>query len=133
IDIGEHDDLSHEVDEQIVDGMNIQYKEANEVTVTIDGVAEEHYTTALTVGKFLTEADIEVTEHDFISEHKRTLINGNLDIEIETAFPVVIKVGDKKKKVWSTEQTVESILEKNNIKFNEKKDKVKPKLDKVLS
>src|SRR5699024_10773667 len=49
IDLGKHDELSHEEQAQIKDGMEITLDSANEVDVIVDGEAETYYSTAETV------------------------------------------------------------------------------------
>lgn len=132
IDVNEHDEVSHDETEQIVDGMNINYKMANKIAVTIDGETEEYYSTALTVGKFLEEQNIEVEKHDYISHYDRYILKDDLEITIEQAIPVTIQIDEDKEKVWTTANTVEELLEENDIEFDDKVDKVKPGLKKTL-
>src|SRR5690625_4738927 len=115
IDVNEHDEVSHDETEQIVDGMNINYKMANKIAVTIDDETEEYYSTALTVGKFLEEQNIEVEKHDYISHYDRYILKDDLEITIEQAIPVTIQIDEDKEKVWTTANTVEELLEENDI------------------
>src|SRR5699024_7461196 len=51
--VGEHDWLSHDMDANIENEMEIEYKEAEKVIVTIDGVEKEFFTTKEVVADFL--------------------------------------------------------------------------------
>lgn len=132
IDVSEHDVVSHAEDEELVDGMNINYKTAKKVSVTIDGETTDYYTTALTVGTFLKEENIEVNTHDDISHHDRQIIQDETHITIDRAIPVTLNVGGKKEKVWTTAKTVAELLEENDVAFDDKVDKVKPDLKKTI-
>ncbi|HLS66764.1 MAG TPA: ubiquitin-like domain-containing protein [Pseudogracilibacillus sp.] len=132
IDVSEHDALSHDEDEQIVDGMNINYKMAKRVTVTVDGETTDYYSTALTVGKFLDEQQIEIGKQDYISHYDRYVLKDDTEITIEHAIPVTLYVGGEKEKVWTTANTVGELLDENDIEFNDKIDKVKPDVDKTI-
>lgn len=132
IDVSKHDAVSHDEDEQIVDGMNINYKMAKRIAVTIDGETSNYYSTALTVGKFLEEQQIEIGKQDYISHYDRYVLKDDTEITIERAIPVTLHVGGEKEKVWTTAKTVAELLDENEIEFDDKVDKVKPDLKKTL-
>src|SRR5690625_6216400 len=44
----------------------------------------------------------------------------------------MIYIRREKEKVWTTAKTVGELLDENNIKYNDKKDKVKPDVDKTI-
>lgn len=127
--VGEDDELSHGLDEVLQNGMVINYKQAKEIIVKIDDEKIDYATTADKVEDFLSEAELSFTDQDDISFNMSDPIEEGLVLEIETAYPVVINDGGKELEVWTTGDTVESLLEAHDITLA-KKDKVKPGLKK---
>lgn len=131
IDLGKHDELSHEEAAQIKDGMEITLDSANEIDVVVDGEAETYYSTAETVGQFLADEEIEVSKHDEVSYHDMAVVKDDMEIVIDKAFKVTLNDAGEEKKVWTTESTVKEFLQDNEVSYK-KKDKVKPALDEKL-
>ena len=132
ITIGAHDELSHDVDASIEDGMNIDYKTAMQVTVTIDGEAQVFHTTRDTIQEFYKEQDLSFSKHDEISHQHDQAIEDGLKINIKKAYDVAIDDGGEKLTVPTTGGTVEDVLAANEIELN-KDDKIKPALDKTTT
>lgn len=132
IDVGKHDALSHGENAKIVDGMKIQFETANKILLTIDGKTEEYHTTAVTVGQFFQEEGLTFSEHDEISHNNIEVLEDDLEIEITTAFPVVVDDGGEETELWTTGGTVKQLLQKNDITFA-KQDKIEPNLDEKVS
>lgn len=133
VEVGTHDELSHGENAAIEDGMKIEYETSDKVLLTIDGETEEYYTTAETVGEFFQKEGLEFSKHDEITQNNAEDIRDNIEIEVEKAFPVVVKNGkDNEEKLWTTGGgTVKELLKENDISY-EKKDKIKPGLKKKV-
>ena len=133
VEVGTHDELSHGENAAIEDGMKIEYETSNKVLLTIDGETEEYHTTAETVGEFFQNEGLEFSKHDEITQNNAEDIRDNIEIEVEKAFPVVVKNGkDDEEKLWTTGGgTVKELLKENDISY-EKKDKIKPGLKKKV-
>lgn len=133
VEVGTHDELSHGENAAIEDGMKIEYETSDKVLLTIDGETEEYYTTAETVGEFFQKEGLEFSKHDEITQNNAEDIRDNIEIEVEKAFPVVVKNGkDDEEKLWTTGGvTVKELLKENDISY-EKKDKIKPGLKKKV-
>src|SRR5690625_1333143 len=132
IDVGKYDELSHAINEKIKDGMEINFEKAHKITLIIDEEREEYVTTAVTVGQFFKEEDITFSDHDEVSHSNIEIINGNMEIEIETAFPIeVINGREDAEEFWTTGGTVQDFLEENDISLG-KLDKVEPEIDEEL-
>ncbi|RLL41694.1 DUF348 domain-containing protein [Oceanobacillus piezotolerans] len=126
--VGEHDELSHDLSANIENNMNVEYKTAKEVTVTVDGNHYTYYTTEDTVGAFFEEQGLSFAANDDIShENSDEIINGG-SITVVSAFEVIIDDGGKEKKIATTTSKVQDILTENNIKLNEL-DRVEPGLE----
>src|SRR5699024_6753457 len=129
ITVGEHDDISPDMEASVEDGMDITYQTAKQITVTIDNDDSTYYTTADTVGEFLDEEDIQTGKHDRVSVNHTADITDGQQITIDRAFQVKINDAGDESKVWTTGTTVKQLLKDNNISFDDD-DKVKPALDK---
>lgn len=132
INVNEHDDLSEDLDTLLEDGMEIEFKKAKEIKLTVDGEFARYYTTAETVEQFLEEEYIEVIEHDDLSHELTDEIVEDIDIQLIQAYRLTILDGGEKQNVWTTGGTVEQLLEENDISLN-KKDKIEPDLDEALA
>lgn len=131
IEVGEHDYLSHNVEAKLTDGMEVQYKPAEEVTLTVDGETEKQYTTVDTVGDFFDEVGLELTKHDVLSHDQSEAIQPEMDIVVDRAFEITVVDGKKERSYWTIEKTVDEFLEDNEIELT-KLDKIKPKQDKLI-
>ncbi|MFD1864702.1 ubiquitin-like domain-containing protein [Planococcus chinensis] len=100
----------------------------NTVTMTANGEKTEVKTHAETVGDFLEEQEIEVSEHDFLSQPADAAIEEDVALEWEKAKEYTINIDGKKTAAWTTDDQVKDILAKADIKTTEH-DKVSPGLD----
>ena len=100
----------------------------NTVTITANGEKTEVKTHAETVGDFMEEQEIEVSEHDFLSQPADAAIEEDVALEWEKAKEYTINVDGKKTAAWTTDDQVKDILAKAEIKTTEH-DKVSPGLD----
>lgn len=132
INVGEHDILSHKTDELIIADMNIDYKQAKNLMLTIDDEEEVYYTTQDTVVAFLEEAQVEVSDHDVLSVDPSTAIENDLEISLTKAVQVTINDGGEEKQVWTTGETVSDLLTDQSIELNEL-DRVEPEKTKDVT
>src|SRR5699024_3705888 len=128
IDVNKYDELSHGENEAIVDGMEIRFEKANEIQLTIDGKTEEYHTTAITVGQFFEEEDLDFSRYDDISHSNIEILNKDTEITVDTAFPVMLNDGGEEEKIHATKGTVEDVLEDQEIDFDDS-DRIEPALD----
>ncbi len=134
IQVGEHDYLSHSMNDSIKDGMEISYKQAKQVFLTVNGEQTNYYTTANTIDKFLQENDLSYHERDNVSFAKGDKITDGLHLEIDQAYEITINDGTDEKRVWTTGGTVAEVLKESNVKVNkDSDDKVKPSLNKQVT
>lgn len=131
IDVGIYDELSHEKGTQIVDGMEIRFETANEILLTIDGETEEFNSTAITVGQFLEEEELEFSRYDDISHSNIEILDEETEIIVNTAVPVTLNVGGEEEEIQATADTVEDLLEEEDIEYS-KSDRIEPGLDKKV-
>ncbi|UFU01511.1 ubiquitin-like domain-containing protein (plasmid) [Radiobacillus kanasensis] len=114
-----YDTLSHKQQETITAGMTIMYEKAQPVEVTLNGKTTEYYTTADTVGAFLQENEIAISEHDKLSVAQEDEIKNGMNISIDQAFQITLTDAGKEQKVWTTGGTVADLLKGHDIKLGE--------------
>src|SRR5699024_9283417 len=131
VDVSDYDELSHGENEAIVDGMEIRFEKANKVLLTIDGDTEEYHSTAVTVGQFFEDEDLDFSRYDDISHSDIELLDYDMEIEVETSLPVTLIDGGEKEKIHTTEDTVKDLLKEQDVDYK-KSDKIEPGLDKDL-
>lgn len=104
-----------------------------QVTVIDDnGQAVMQRTLKTTVGSFVEKSGIELGAHDEVYPSIETKLSRNQTIRIERAFPITMSVSGQDITVYTTEKTVASVLEKNNIEIGEM-DIVNPPLDQKVN
>jgi uncharacterized protein YabE (DUF348 family)/3D (Asp-Asp-Asp) domain-containing protein len=118
ITVGQHDALSHDLDDTIEHKMEIDYKTAKEVFLTLNGEENKYYTTSATIGEFFSENDLSFADRDDISHKTSDQIEDGLHIEISQAFMITVNDGGNEKEVWTTGGSIEALLEKENIEFD---------------
>lgn len=136
IDVEKYDVLSHGEDSEIKNGMEIYFKKAKRVYLTIDGEKEEYLTTAKTVGEFFKEKELSFSKHDDISHNLIEILEHDLNIEVKTAIPIIVNDGGKEEEIWTTSETVEQFLEdhKDDLTYEEADEiKVKPDLEEEIT
>ncbi|HLR79523.1 MAG TPA: ubiquitin-like domain-containing protein [Bacillota bacterium] len=128
--VGEHDALSHRADAKVEDGMQIDYKKAKQVFVTVDGQDKEYHTTLNTVDEFLAEHNLSFSKHDEISFNEDDKIKDGMHLEVTKAFQVTVDNGGEEKTYWTTGGTVQQLLKENDITYKkDSDDEIEPSLN----
>lgn len=133
IEVSENDFLSIDLDEELTQGANIEYEQANNVYITIDGETKTFQTTEETLGDLLDQQGITLSKHDHLSHDQEQKLFNTLHVVIHKAFEVTIDDGGEKMKVWTTRSSVKDLLKKYDVSLPNKKDKIKPKLSTELT
>ena len=134
ITVGQHDALSHDLDDTIENNMEIDYKTAKEVIVTLNGEEDSYYTTSANIGEFFTEYDLSFKDRDHVSHKKSDIIEDGLHIEISQAFKVSVNDGGNEKQVWTTGGSIQELLEEENIAYDpDSDDKINFAVDSKLA
>lgn len=130
--ISQYDKVSPSLNTKIVDGMTIDWEQAREVTISVDGSQSKVWTTESKVKNILEEANIEVTEHDKLSIALDAEVGETNQIDIQKAFQLTLVDGLEERQVWSTSTTVANFLKQQGIQLNEF-DRVENGLEKVIA
>lgn len=131
IKIGQDDYLSHTAEDSIASDIVIEWTEADQFTITVDGKSTSTWTTSNTVEDILTKASIEVTEHDKVTPALNEEVDAATAISVEKAYEVTILNGLEETKVWSTSTTVADFLKQHNITLSDL-DRVEKDMDELI-
>lgn len=131
IKVGQDDYLSHTADASIDQDIVIEWTEADQYTVTVDGKATSAWTTSNTVEDILAKANIEISEHDKVTPALDTEVDPETSISVEKAYEVTILDGLEEKKVWSTSTTVADFLKQHKITLSDL-DRVEREMDELV-
>ncbi|QCR30745.1 G5 and 3D domain-containing protein [Lysinibacillus sp. SGAir0095] len=130
--IAQYDKVSPSLNTKIVNDMTIDWEQAREVTISVDGSQSKVWTTESKVKNILEEANIEVTEHDVLSQALTAEVGETNQIDIQKAFQLTLVDGLEERQVWSTSTTVANFLKQQGIQLNEF-DRVENNLEKVIT
>ena len=119
ITITEYDKLSPALDTEIANDMTINWEQAEEVIVSVDGEEISVWTTEKQVENILKKANIDVAEHDKLSVAISSEVGADNKIDIQRAFQVTLVDGKDKRQVWSTSTTVANFLAEQGITLGE--------------
>ncbi|MFD1032906.1 ubiquitin-like domain-containing protein [Metaplanococcus flavidus] len=131
IKVGQDDYLSHTAEASIDKDIVIEWTEADQFTVTVDGESTSAWTTSNTVEDILAKANIEVTEHDKVTPALDAEVDSETAISVEKAYEVTILDGLEEKKIWSTSTTVADFLKQHKITLGDL-DRVEKEMDELI-
>ncbi|WKA58644.1 ubiquitin-like domain-containing protein [Planococcus shenhongbingii] len=119
IQVAKDDYLSQSADSAIKEDTALEWDQAEQYKVSVDGKETAAWTTANTVKDILAKANVEVTEHDKVTPALNEEVDEDTAISVEKAYEVTLLDGLEEKKVWSTSTTVADFLKQNKIKLGE--------------
>ncbi|GIN09888.1 MULTISPECIES: G5 and 3D domain-containing protein [Shouchella] len=131
IHVGEHDLIEPSLQTEIESGMDIVYKPAAEVTLSVAGEETTVYTVADNVNDLFTELGIEPKAEDEIEPSGDTPIEDGLHIAYSPAVLLTFAYDGNEGEYWSTSATVADFLKEANVELGEL-DRVEPALDEEL-
>lgn len=101
------------------------------VTLSLNGEEQEIRTHASTVNDLLEDLNIEVKKEDALTPSEHEQIQNDMEIVYEAARPVALSVNHEKETIWTTAETVEALLEEQQLAVTEH-DKIHPSVDTPL-
>ncbi|NSL52876.1 DUF348 domain-containing protein [Bacillus sp. P2(2020)] len=125
IEVIKQDKVQPSLDTPIEKDMKVVWEPAKPIQITVWGEQKTVWSAAKTVGEFIEEQNIALTDRDRIRPSRDTKLDQKTEIVIEKAFPITIKDGNEKKQIWTTSTTVVDLLKQQDIKLNEL-DRVEP-------
>jgi uncharacterized protein YabE (DUF348 family) len=98
------------------------------VSLTVNGKEDRIRTHADTVSALLKEIDIDIRKEDYISPATTKKIEENMEIFYEASKPIKVAIGDERRTIWTTADTVNELIQQENLDVTEH-DKIEPALD----
>ena len=132
ISVGAHALVLPSLDSRVSDGQQIVVRYGRLLTVTVDGVKKEYWTTATNVGDALAELGLRADNAQLSASRSTTLGRSGLTLRINMPKSVTVTVDGKKVTKSSTEPDVQALLALLEIKVGAD-DLVKPGLDSPLT
>lgn len=123
----QHDVVTPSLGTTVKDGMTIKWLPAVQIQVDHKGQSQSVWTTAKTVGDFLSQEGMKISAHDAVSPSPDTPLTKNMVIQVKKGIQVTLDVGGKAHQIWTTPKTVKDLLANQNITLGSK-DKVSPSL-----
>ncbi|MFJ8066774.1 ubiquitin-like domain-containing protein [Psychrobacillus sp. NPDC096426] len=117
--VAKEDFLQPSVNTSIKNNIAIEWEQARQIEITVDGEIQTINTTEHLVSEILAKANVPINEHDAITPAADAEVGPNNKIAIEKAFEVTLLDSNEEKKVWSTSTTVADFLKLHNIQLNE--------------
>ncbi|MEO6018833.1 MAG: ubiquitin-like domain-containing protein [Knoellia sp.] len=126
ITLGEHDQVVPSAGSALSDGDTISVRYGRKLTVTIDGVKKEYWTTARTVDAALRDLNIRAgSDAKLSASRSQALGRQGLALTLTTPKTVTVNVDKKKLSHTSTSATVADALREFGVTYD-KDDKVSP-------
>jgi uncharacterized protein YabE (DUF348 family) len=128
ITIGEHDVVVPSLGAPISDGTKISVRFGRKLTVTVDGVTSEYWTTATTVDAALKEIGVRTDGAVLSASRSTPLGRSGLAVEVTTPKKITVTADGKTRDLTSAQPTVAAALSTLGITLGSE-DLVEPKAD----
>ena len=129
--VANDDFLQPSVNTSIKNNLKVEWEQARQIEITVDGEIQTINTTEHLVSEILAKANVQINEHDAITPAADAEVGPKNKIAIEKAFEVTLLDGNEEKKIWSTSTTVADFLKQSNIQLNEF-DRVERQMDEMV-
>jgi uncharacterized protein YabE (DUF348 family) len=129
--VSNEDYLKPSVNTSIKNNLAIEWEQARQIEITVDGKIQTIHTTADLVSEILAKANVQIDEHDVITPATNAEVGLDCKVSVEKAFEVTLLDGKNEQKVRSTSTTVADFLKQHNIQLNEF-DRVGRKMDELV-
>ncbi|WP_391206145.1 ubiquitin-like domain-containing protein [Psychrobacillus sp. L4] len=117
--VANEDYLKPSVNTSIKNNLAIEWEQARQIEITVDGKIKTITTTADLVSEILAKANVQLDEHDAITPSVNAEVGPDCKVAIKKAFDVTLLDGKQEQKVRSTSTTVADFLKQHNIQMNE--------------
>lgn len=128
IELGEHDTVVPSAASAVEDGDHISVRYGRKLTVTVDGVTREYWTTATTVDAALTEIGLRTEGAVLTASRSQPLGRDGLEMAVTTPKKVKVTVDGKTRTVKSAAPIVAGVLAELGVNRSAL-DRVKPGVD----
>ncbi|KGN36488.1 resuscitation-promoting factor [Knoellia subterranea] len=119
IKVGEHDQVIPSVGSPLEDGDTITVRYGRKLTVTIDGVKQEYWTTATTVDAALRDLNIRAgSDAKLSASRSQALGREGLSLTVTTPKPFSVAVDKRKLSLTSNATTIGAALKEAGVTFD---------------
>lgn len=117
--VGSRDVVAPGLDETVEDGDEVVVRHARELTLTVDGETETHWTTALTVGEALDDLDVRAADARVSASRSTGLGREGLEVEINNPKTVQVAVDGQVLPVLTHASTIADVLAETGVTVGE--------------
>jgi uncharacterized protein YabE (DUF348 family) len=132
VEVTNDDMVEPSLDAELVEGTPVVVRYARSLTVTIDGVENDHTTTELTLGDALAAIDAPVANAALSSPLSQPLPRNGASVEIITPKSITVDDGGRSRSVTTTAKTIQDLLSAENIELSDT-DILAPAADTVVT
>jgi uncharacterized protein YabE (DUF348 family) len=115
--LGEHDVVTPKPTQGVGAGDEIEVRYGREVTVTVDGVPQTFWTTALTVEEAVGQVNLRAANYNVSTSRSTSIGREGLDFAIDSLFDVTVQAGGKSQKL-QTGGTVDDALKDAGVAYD---------------
>ncbi len=132
IEITNDDMVEPPLDAELVEGVAVVIRYARPLTVTIDGVENDHTTTELTLGDALAAIDAPIANAALSSPLSQPLPRKGTSVEIITPKSITLDVGGRSRSVTTTAKSIQDLLAAESIELSDT-DTLAPSADTLVT
>ncbi len=96
IEIGDHDQVAPDLDEEVTDGTAISVRFGRPLELSVDGDEQTYWTTATDVGSALTDLGLRFAGADLSVSRGGSIDRDGLSLDVVTEKTLQVKIADKK-------------------------------------
>ena len=96
IEIGQHDQVAPDLDEEVTDGSAISVRFGRPLELSVDGDEQTYWTTATDVGSALTDLGLRFAGADLSVSRGGSIDRDGLSLDVVTEKTLQVKIADKK-------------------------------------
>jgi len=115
LDVGEHDVLVPDADTSIQDGSSIALQRGRPLTLTVDGVTREVYTTARSVDEALDQLGYRQAQLEVSASRSARVPLDGMDLTINTPREIILTIDGRTRPVMTTATDVAEFIQEQSL------------------
>ncbi|GAB2691764.1 ubiquitin-like domain-containing protein [Thalassiella azotivora] len=119
VELGDRDLVAPSLGERVSDGSEVVVRHARLLTLTIDGVTEEHWTYALTVDEALQDLDVRADGARLSASRSTPLGRSGLTLQLVTPKPVTLVADGQTRELTTTAADTREVLAEAGVTVGE--------------
>jgi resuscitation-promoting factor RpfB len=118
VEVSDRDVVAPALESTVEDGGEVVVRHARELTLTMDGETETHWTTALTVGAALSDLDVRAADAELSASRSAVLGREGLELTVNNPKDVQVHVDGQILPVTTHASTVADVLAEAGVTLN---------------